>query len=128
MESKECYATLLSCLCHSILFFAIAAVNTMSCNPPATLTGEYSYITNPCITEPCLPGMTFAVLSADTYYYLTVNGLGLAENRSWDGYTPAVGELVTVTGYLQEEKDIFHQSFYTVEVLSLHLANREDVL
>lgn len=87
-----------------------------------TITGRYSYIGNPCITDPCLPGMAYAVLVNDKYYYITVNGYWFSKNRSWDEYTPKPNDLVTITGYLQEDKDVFGKPFYTIEVVSLKQA------
>ena len=71
-----------------------------------TVTGEYLLVGNPCTTDPCLPGLIYAV-SADTVYYLTVEGTWLWWNRSWDGYTPEVGDWVRVTGYVSQRADIF---------------------
>ena len=85
-----------------------------------TITGEYSIVPNPCTTDPCLPGVVYAVLMDNTYH-LTIEGHWLwgGENPSWDGYTPGLGDLVTVTGYVSEEMDIFGNSFYNIEVVSL---------
>jgi hypothetical protein len=66
--------------------------------------------------------MAFAVLANDKYYYITVNGRWFCENRTWDGYTPELGDLVTITGYLMEEQDAFGKPFHTVEAVSLQQA------
>jgi hypothetical protein len=87
-----------------------------------TITGRYSYTGNPCITDPCLPGMAYAVLANEKYYYITVNGRWFSENRSWDEYTPQPDDIVTITGYLQEKKDAFGESFHTIEAVSLKKA------
>lgn len=105
----------------------------MVCDPVETpcddlnkVIGQYSYIPNPCTTDPCLPGMAFAVLVDGTYYYLTVNGVVISEDRAWDSYTPVMGDRIEVTGRLNEEKDISGQPFYTIEVVSLHPVNPTD--
>ena len=59
----------------------------------------------------------------DTYYYPTLEGSWLWWNRSWDGYTPEVGDFVTVTGYVDERMDIFGDPFYDIEVVSLDPAS-----
>jgi len=90
----------------------------------ATITGEYLLVGNPCTTDPCLPGLVYAVLADDTYYYPTVEGSWLWWNRSWDGYTPEVGDFVTVIGYVDEMVDIFGTPFYNIiEVVSLKPAS-----
>jgi hypothetical protein len=84
-----------------------------------TITGRYSYIASPCITDPCLPGMAYAVLTNEKYYYITVNGRWFSDDRSWDEFTPQSNDIVTITGCLQEKKDIFGKFFHTIEVVSL---------
>lgn len=104
---------------------SVTFVNTMS-SPRATMndrlttiTGQYSYVGNPCTTEPCLPGMTYAVLVNETYYYLTIDGRWLSQNQSWDGYMPEVNEIVSIAGVTSEGVDIFGVSFHKMEVESL---------
>jgi len=106
-----------SALCFAI-FLPIAKVS----NSLNTVTGRYSYIGNPCTTKPCLPGMAYAVLANDKYYYITIDGRWLSENRSWSGYTPEPDDLVTITGYVLEKKDVFGKPFRTIEVVSLQPA------
>ena len=84
-----------------------------------TITGEYSYVGNPCTTQPCLPGMIYAVFVNGTYYHLTSKGHWLWENQSWDGYMPEVNEVVSVTGVKSESLDIVGVPFHNIEVESL---------
>jgi len=92
--------------------------------PPLTvLLGYYTLVGNPCTTDPCLPCVIYAVSVDDTYYYLTVGGSWLYENRSWNGYTPEVGGFVRITGYVTEMTDIFGYPFYNIEVVSLEPAS-----
>jgi hypothetical protein len=91
-------------------------------NALSTTTGRYTYSGNPCTTDPCLPGMAYAVLVDEKPYYLTANGHFFIENRSWADYTPEPGDLVTVTGYLENKKDVFGKPFCTIEVISLRPA------
>lgn len=85
-----------------------------------TVTGVYSYVSNPCTTMPCLPGMVFAVHADSAYYYLTVRGHLIFKKLSWEGYAPEPGEIVTVTGYLSIHEDIRGDKFFELEVISLH--------
>lgn len=84
-----------------------------------TLTGRYSFVPSPCTTTPCLPGMAYAIRSGESDYYLTVNGRWFSENRSWNGYTPDVGDNVTATGEVGRQKDVRDQMFLTLEVATL---------
>ncbi len=83
------------------------------------LTGEYLRVGTPCTTDPCLPGLIYAVLVEDSYYYPTVEGAWLWGNRSWDGYTPEIGDIVRVTGCVSEMVDMSGAPFYNIEVISL---------
>lgn len=94
----------------------------LECASLITIKGRYSYVGNPCTTEPCLPGMAYAVRVDDKCYYITINDRWFSENRSWNGYSPELDDLVTVTGHLEEKKDVFGKSFYTIEVVSLQPA------
>jgi hypothetical protein len=84
-----------------------------------TITGEYSYVSNPCTTKPCLPGMVFAVQANRTHYYLALRGHLIFENLSWEGYAPEPGAIVTVAGYLSKHEDIYGNEFFEIEVISL---------
>jgi hypothetical protein len=87
-----------------------------------TITGRYSHVGNFCTTDPCLPGMAYAVLANEKCYYITVNDRWISENRPWDEYTPQPNDIVTITGYLKEKKDVFGKPFQTIEVVSLKQA------
>lgn len=87
-----------------------------------TIIGPYLYIENPSTTKPVLPGMAYAVLADETYYFITIKGHWFSENKSWDNYTPEPGDLIEITGYLHENKDVFGKTFYTIEALSLKKA------
>jgi hypothetical protein len=89
---------------------------------PSSITGRYVYIGNPCTTDPCLPGMAYALQVKDKYYYITIDNHWFSEKRSWDEYTPEVNDFVTATGHIKERKDVFNKPFFTIEVISLHLA------
>lgn len=87
-----------------------------------TFTGVYSYVSNPCTTKPCLPGMVLAVQADCTYYYLAVQGNLIFKNLSWEGYAPEPGAIVTVAGYLSKHEDIHGDKFFEIEVISLQPA------
>jgi hypothetical protein len=70
-----------------------------------------------------MPGLIHAVLANDTPYYLTVEGHWLWRNRSWDGYTPELGDIVRVIGHASERVDTFGDAFYDVEATSLKPAS-----
>lgn len=103
----------------SLLLCMLFTGISMSTEDVDIIRGVYSYVSNPCITKPCLPGMVFAVLAKGTYYYLTIQGRMIFENRSWEGYSPEPGAIITVEGYLRTQEDIMGKKFFEIEVISL---------
>lgn len=86
------------------------------------ITGKYVLAPNPCRTLPCLPGMVYAILVNNKYYYVTVNQSLLwaeGKQKSWNGYTPKDGDSVTVVGKIHEKLDIKGEIFYQIEVKQL---------
>jgi hypothetical protein len=86
---------------------------------PTRTSGEYLQVGTPCTTDPCLPGMVYALLVDHTYYFLTLDDAWLWWNRSWDGYRPEIGDSVTVAGYANETRDRFGAALHKIEVVAL---------
>jgi hypothetical protein len=86
---------------------------------PTLLRGRYVLRPSPCTTEPCLPGVAYALETADGCYYLTVGGRWSGDRRSWDAYVPAEGEEVAVSGRVGERRDVRGDVFRCVEVDAL---------
>lgn len=107
-------------LMHTMASFPIASTEAGESEDAIhTITGAYSFIGNPCVTRPCLPGMVYAVISNHKSYYITINGSFLSDNLSYRGYSPEPGALVAVKGYLSSHKDIYGNAFYKIEVVSI---------
>ena len=83
------------------------------------ITGRYTLVPNPCTTEPCLPGMAYAVEAAGQCYFLTIAGRWSDQARSWKDWTPVPGDTVTVIGQVTRRSDIYGNPFLTVEADSL---------
>ncbi len=84
-----------------------------------TLTGRYAFVPNPCTTQPCLPGMAFAVECAGQCFLLTQSGRWSDHPWISQGWSPAVGNSVSVTGRVTQHTDIRGDSFFTIEVEAL---------
>lgn len=84
-----------------------------------TITGRYAFVPNPCTTEPCLPGMAYAMESGGKCFFLTVGGRWSDQARAWQGWIPAVGDAISVTGTVRQQLDIRGNPFFTLEVESL---------
>ena len=90
-------------------------------NALTTIRGTYQCVPNPCTTDPCLPGLIWAVNDNDRIYYL-VGRCGWewgCENTVWNGYRPKEGDTVVVVGQVYEEQDLRDRTFYNIEVVFL---------
>jgi len=89
--------------------------------PATTVRGEYTLVGNPYNTDPCLPGLVYAVVEAGAPCHLTVEGHWIWANGepSWNGYVPALNDPVVVTGYVTVETDVLGRSYYNLEFVSL---------
>jgi hypothetical protein len=90
-----------------------------------TINGTLTLLPNPCTTQPCLPGMAFAVLGDDSVqYFLTRDGgfymLGSGESNN----LPEPGEPVVASGDVQEQHDIAGKAFKTIELTSLRKSKK----
>jgi len=71
--------------------------------PNATVTGEYGMVANPCTTDPCLPGMIYAVVDEDDEILLLLRGQWVwysSDGDVWPGIVPEVGDQVVARGDL----------------------------
>jgi len=71
--------------------------------PTTTVTGEYGMVANPCTTDPCLPGMIYAILGEDQTTILLLRGQWIRYSSDWDvwpGVVPEVGDQVVARGDL----------------------------
>jgi len=90
---------------------------------PVEINGTLIRIDNPCNTEPCLPGIVWAVECDQMTYYLTNinNGLLWAE-RDIDIYgTFSEGDKVMVFGWTSTEQDIYGNDYNTIGADSITL-------
>ena len=66
--------------------------------------GTYVYTANPCFTEPCLPGMVYAIMTEGGEEVFLTKDRGLL----WENIPGIpVGTLVRATGEIWTERDIF---------------------
>ena len=113
-------------LCTVFMFLSLVlATPTVSFADSSTkITGAYSCVPNPCNTDPCLPGVVWAVVDeSETNYHLTVESEWLwgCEETSWNGYMPEEGDLVIVVGEVSEHSDTLGYTYYNIEVEALRI-------
>jgi len=86
---------------------------------PITLTGRYVFLPNPCTTEPCIPGMVYAIESGGQCFFITQGGCWSWQAHTCNGWTPSVGDAISVTGVVSQQIDVRRNPYYNIEVESL---------
>lgn len=74
---------------------------------------------NPCTTQPCLPGMALAVDTGDGPCFLTRKGTWLMDPSTLGPAAVAIGDMVRVTGSVNQAVDVRGEAFRMVEVDSV---------
>ncbi len=90
--------------------------------PPDTVTyaGVYTIVGNPGTTVPAIPGVVSAVSCSDTLYVLEHHGRWYTNGEcSWNGYVPAGGDSVYITGIITDRLDISGNPYRTIEIIDL---------
>lgn len=93
----------------------------MSGGVPAAdrVEGALVLVPNPCTTQPCLPGMALAVDTGDGPCFLTRQGTWLMDPGALGPPPVAIGDLVRVTGSVNQAVDVRGEAFRTVELGSV---------
>ncbi|MCK5187952.1 MAG: hypothetical protein KAR43_12550, partial [Deltaproteobacteria bacterium] len=118
------------CCCIIFMFISLTLAQSGKCFENLSTTkirGKYSCVPNPCNSDPCLPGVVWAVIDDnETCFNLTIDGEWLwgCEETSWNGNTPKDGDTVIVVGEVSEHMDIRGRSYYNIEVDSLRCIAR----
>ncbi len=88
-------------------------------SPPDTIliTGIYDVIGNPCLTNPCVPGVVSIVTSNDTNYVLTQKDIWFQGDFSWKGYSPIPGDMVMAKGIITKRNNINRKEYLTLEII-----------
>lgn len=86
----------------------------------ATISGRYVFVPNPCTTEPCLPGMAYAIESDEgECFFLTLGGSWSDRPFDWNGWKPSLGEVICAKGKISRQTDRKGNLFATIEVEAL---------
>lgn len=88
-------------------------------DPPDTVShrGIYAIVGNPCLNDPCLPGVVSAVQVNDTCFIITKDDHFCWNGEfEWNGYAPVMGDSVVVTGAVTLRTDIFGRQYSTIDV------------
>ncbi|MCL2041227.1 MAG: T9SS type A sorting domain-containing protein [Bacteroidales bacterium] len=94
-----------------------------------TISGETTSVPNPCHTEPCVPGLVYAIETDSINYIITLQGYWkwpdgplVIETYSFD-----IGDPITVEGVVSVKQDIWGKDYTEIEVLSVIPVSIDDI-
>lgn len=111
-----------------LAIFALTACKSHKNEPEnlgeVTIKGVVGWTSNPCLTDPCIPGVELALFADKTYYLRNVNireevnvdGENYITVMLWDGHIFTSGDSVSVKGTLSRRFDIHNEEYYTLNV------------
>ena len=97
--------------------------NTTDGNQIISYSGKLQLIPNPCLSEPCLPGQVYALLSNGESYILTSDGNWYQGTSAfmWNDQQIKPEKKLSVTGVLMKTKDIKNREYWLLEIESIGL-------
>ena len=106
--------------------FAFMCLNTYG---QSTYSGKIIYMPNPCLTEPCLPGMVFGLETTSQDYVLTINS-----NWIWSNNRLIIGDVeyfiddeVEIIGITTTKQDLNFNEYTEIEIKQTITSNVEFV-
>ncbi len=83
-----------------------------------TYSGKIIHTSNPCQTEPCLPGMVFGLETTSNNYVLTINSNWIWSNNSliFEDVEYSIDDEVEITGTIATRLDINSNEYTELEV------------
>ncbi len=85
----------------------------------SVVTGTLDVEGNPCLTDPCLPGIVYIIVSNEGDYVLSDNGQWFDDTFIWDGcdYTFDFGDSAIAVGVITERRDINWETYHTIDLV-----------
>jgi hypothetical protein len=84
-----------------------------------TVTGSLILAPNPCTTEPCLPGLAYAIDADGRRVFVTTDGALRMHGHHWVEAELEPGSRVAGRGIVKERRDISGRPYLAIEVSSL---------
>ena len=113
----------------AVLIFALTVSSCKNGNEQeeiknSIITGKLMLVPNPCVTEPCLPGMVAAIATDSLNYIITVN-------NSWFGNGEIIinndtlreNNSLEALGIILKKEDLFSQIYYEIEIINYKKLN-----
>jgi len=98
--------------------FAFICLNTFGQN---TYRGKIVYMSNPCQTEPCLPGIVFGLETISNNYILAINSDWIWSNNSLivEDIEYFIDDEVEITGIMTAKQDINSNKYLEIEIQAI---------
>lgn len=84
-----------------------------------TVTGSLILAPNPCTTEPCLPGLAYAIEADGRHLFVTTDGALRMQGHRWAEADLEPGSRVAAHGIVRARQDIAGRPYLAIEVSSL---------
>lgn len=88
-------------------------------NKTIEIKGIYTLVPNPCVTQPCLPGMAGAVKMGKTIYYLLKDDHFTDDGFFWGDVSPQHGDTLIIKGVPGTMTDIKGEEFKVIKMISV---------
>jgi hypothetical protein len=124
---KEQFCTLTSVTAASFTFFENPAFTTYfqkikpenMKNITTEIKGIYCLEPNPCLTQPCLPGMAGAVKTEKAICFLLKDGHFTDDGFSWEDVSPQQDDTLIIKGIPGTLTDINGKEFKVINMISV---------
>jgi len=81
------------------------------------ITGTYDYAGNPCLSNPCPPGIVSALHIVNKILILAYHDLWFWDDIVWNNYQPQMGDSVTAKGIITQRTDCFGGNYEQLELI-----------
>jgi hypothetical protein len=88
-------------------------------NKTIEIKGIYTLVPNPCLTQPCLPGMAGAVKTGEGIYFLLKDGHFTDDGFFWEDVSPQHGDTLIINGIPDTMTDVKGEEFKVMKMISI---------
>ena len=82
----------------------------------STYSGKITYIPNPCLTKPCLPGVVFGLKTTLNNHVLSINAKWFNNRLIIDNIEYFVDDEVEITGIMTTKQDVNSNGYTELEI------------
>jgi len=84
------------------------------------IRGKITPAPNPCLSNPCNPGIVYTIKTDSINYIITLQGKWVtSEPFIIESYTFEMGDTIIAEGFLSVKQDIHEKNYYEIEIISI---------